>query len=146
MAIDEWGRERGDRGNESCVTLELFEPCPEGCDPMVMMCQTFPEPNPFEGGAPQPGQQCEYVAINGGEANREIPEVGEEPMGMPGTDGGVLGDGEMPAPAGDGGVGGGNASGGSSGGCAMAASTSGTPTAFLCAILVCAGLRRRRGA
>jgi len=121
MAIDEWGRERGDRMTESCVDLEVFEPCPEGCDPAVMMCQVFPEPNPFEGGPPLPGQQCEYIAINGGEAEREIPEVGEEPVEMPGGDGGVLGDGEMPVATGDGGMpgGGGNEGGGSSGGCAI---------------------------
>ena len=139
MAIDEWGRERGDMGNEACIDLELFDPCPEGCDPAVMMCQVFPEPNPFEGGPPLPGQICDYVGINGGDANQEIPEIGEEPT--------EPGDGDMLS---DGGMGDGNESdgglesggGGGSDGCAAMGQTS--STSFLFAVGIFALLRRRR--
>jgi hypothetical protein len=149
MAIDEWGRERGDLTNESCVNLEMFDPCPEGCDPAVMMCQTFPEPNPFEGGPALPGQQCDYIGINGAEPNRMIPEVGAEDNGDNGlTDGGgVLGDGGMPVAAGDGsmsGSGSGESSGGSSSGCQVEFHRGNPlPTTIFLACLGIYGLFRR---
>ena len=131
MAIDEWGRERGDLSNESCVNLEVFLPCPDGCDPAVMMCKTFPEPNPFEGGPPLPGQQCEYVGINGADPNREIPEIGEE--GGPVGDGGVAGAGDGGVVgSGDGGPPGGGGSSGSDGCNVGFGSTPSGPTQILC--------------
>ena len=147
MAIDEWGREHGDMTNESCVSLEMFEPCPEGCDPAVMMCQTFPEPNPFEGGPALPGQQCDAVGLYGADHDREIPEIGSEPMGNNGNaDGGVLGDGEMPNTSGDGGMNGSNGSGGGGGssGCQVTSHRGNPlPTTILLACLGIYGFFRR---
>jgi hypothetical protein len=144
MAVDEWGRERGDLANESCINLEVFLPCPDGCDPAVMMCQTFPEPNPFEGGPPLPGQQCEYVGINGGDPNQAIPEVGSEGNGSSNGDGGVaIGDGGMPLPSGDGGMPGGGESSGSDGCNVGFGPSPSSPTSVLLSFLGIIGLIRR---
>ncbi|MGC6416142.1 MAG: hypothetical protein ACON3Z_03455 [Bradymonadia bacterium] len=139
MAIDEWGRERGDLTNESCISLEVFLPCPDGCDPTMMMCQTFPEPNPFEGGPPVPGQTCSNVGINGGDPDQPIPEIGSEPN----SDGGVpTGDGGLP-PA-DNGADGGSSGGGSSGGCTASPETApATPTTLILTLVCLWGIRRR---
>ncbi|MEE2757223.1 MAG: hypothetical protein VYA30_11205 [Myxococcota bacterium] len=143
MALDEWGRERGDLTNESCISLEVFLPCPDGCDPNVMMCQkVFPDPNPFEGGPPIPGQQCDFIGINGGDANQAIPEISDETTG----DGGVrLSDGGIPQS--DGGAAAGGGDGGSSGGCSLvsAADNPTKSTYFWMGVLVIlGGLRQTR--
>ncbi len=139
MALDEWGRERGDLSNESCISLEVFLPCPDGCDPNVMMCQTFPDPNPFEGGPPIPGQQCDFIGINGGDANQTIPEIGDEVTG----DGGVgLSDGGIPQS--DGTV---NTGGGSGGGCSVGiinGHNRHSTLILMSILLVIGGLRRTR--
>lgn len=146
LAIDEWGREIGDLGNDACVDLIPLEPCPEGCDPAMMMCQTFPEPNPFEAGPPMTGQSCDNVGINGGDPDRPIPPLGEGggqagDGGMVDGDGGVGGGG-----SGDGGMSSGGESGGDSGGCVATHASSHHPwtgLAMLFSILIFAVRRRR---
>jgi hypothetical protein len=91
LALDEYGRERGDLGNEVCSVLEPLDICPEGCDPAQEMCMAFPAPNPFETNPPIPGQACENIGLAGADPEAEIPQVDAAVMGEngPGTDGGV---------------------------------------------------------
>jgi hypothetical protein len=147
MAIDEWGREHGDLENDACVDLLPLAPCPEGCDPAAMMCQTFPDPNPFEAGPPMEGQSCSNVGVNGADPDRPIPPIGNDGGGGGGTldDGGLpLGDGGVPG-SGDGGAnGGGESSGG--GGCMLGDTAPSTPwpTAAIIVVLGLLATRRRR--
>lgn len=135
MILDEWGRERGDAENVACIDLVIPEPCPRGC--MGMECMfVFPEPNPFETNEPIPGQSCGNIGLNGGDPDRPIPPVGEEPEPEAVGDGGVMGD--M-------GVDGGPATGGSGGGGGGCTTTPGQPSgAWWLLILGPLALRRRR--
>lgn len=141
-ALDEWGRERGDLNNEACVDLPLFDPLPDGCDPMTT--PPFPEPSPFEASPPLPGQMCTNLGLEGADPERPIPPVGEEPDPEP--DAGAQ-DGDVPD--GDGGVGaeeGGSGGGGGSSGCHITTPGAATPTwpLALLTLLLLAPLRRRR--
>ncbi len=144
MAIDEWGREHGDLENDACVDLIPLAPCPEGCDPTMMMCQTFPDPNPFEAGPPMAGQSCNNVGVNGADPDRPVPPLGD---GNGLTDGGVpLGDGGVPV-SGDGGAsGGGSEGGGGGGGCTAgdSPSMSAWPTSIALILFGLITIRRRR--
>jgi len=75
LALDEYGRERGDLNNEVCALLEPLDICPEGCDPVAMMCMAFPAPNPFETNPPISGQLCDNVGLAGADPEAAIPEV-----------------------------------------------------------------------
>ena len=75
MAVDEYGRERGDMGNEVCTVIEPLGLCPEGCNPAEMMCMAFPDPNPFETNPPIPGQVCPNVGLAGADPEAEIPDI-----------------------------------------------------------------------
>lgn len=113
-ALDEYGRERRGSDAEACITLNRIhgEDCPlDQCT--EMQCMGIPEPNPFEAGAPVPGQMCDNIGLGGGDPDRPIPPVGEEPdamvpdAGLP--DGGPDGDGGVGAEEGGSGGGGGGA-------------------------------------
>lgn len=137
MILDEYGRERGDIEATACVDLAVPEPCPRGCEGDECMV-VFPEPNPFETNPPLPGQMCDNLGLNGGNPDRPIPPVGEEPDP---TDGGAGGGGET-----DGGMGtadgGASQGGGGGGGCSVA--PSGTDAWNLLIFLPIFLLRRRR--
>ncbi|MEZ4469916.1 MAG: hypothetical protein R3F60_03735 [bacterium] len=138
VMLDEYGRERGDFENTACVDLVVPEPCPRGCEGAQCMV-VFPPPNPFETNEPIPGQMCPSVGLNGGDPDRPIPPVGEEPdPGAGGAGGGGNTDGGVPA--GDGGQSEGG--GGGSDGCGQAPGTP-APWAWL-ALLPVLFLRRRR--
>ena len=136
VILDEYGRERGDIENTACVDLAVPEPCPRGC--MGDECMVvFPPPNLFETNAPLPGQMCGNVGLNGGDPDRPIPPVGEEPdPGAGGAGGGGDSDGGMDTA--DGTVG---QSGGGSDGCSVS-SRGASPYNLL--ILLPILLRRRR--
>lgn len=142
LMVDEWGRERGDADNIACVDLVIPEPCPRGCEGQECMF-AYPEPNPFETNEPLPGQACDNIGLNGGDPNRPIPPVGEEPgeggsggdgeggAGGDAPDAGMEGDGGPPA-TGD---------GGGDGGCSVSHQA---PTPWWLAALLLPALRRRR--
>ncbi len=122
--IDEYGRERGDTTNETCIELNLLEACANG--------RPIPEPNPFEEGPALPGQACGNVGLNGGDADREIPTLDDPGMGGENGAGGAGGESAAPVNSSD------------DGGCRVA--TQGThrgllPLGFL---LFFVGLIRRR--
>lgn len=132
MMIDEWGRERGDASVEACIDLLPLAPCPDGCEGAECM-RGFPDPNPFETNEPIPGQRCENLGLNGADPDREIPPVGEQPMGGSG--------------GGDAGVGtdGGQEGGGSSDGCAATpGTTEGAPWLAVGLLGLVLARRRRR--
>lgn len=114
-ALDEWGRERGGADNIVCADLQPIhgENCPlDQCS--MMQCGGLVEPNPFEASPPIPGQSCPNLGLGGGDPDREIPPVGEEPEPDPPMldDGGMpVADGGVGASEDDGGGGGGGASG-----------------------------------
>ncbi|MCA9537381.1 MAG: hypothetical protein KC620_00755 [Myxococcales bacterium] len=145
-ALDEYGRERGDLEAETCIDLLPLQPCPEGCEPGTPMCFVFPEPNPFETVDPISGQLCSNIGINGGDPDRPIPPVGEDPepeddAGL--SDGGMLDD--LGPVDGDGGAGQGGGGGG--GGCLrVAPGAHDTPWSVWLMLLAPAllALRRRR--
>ncbi len=135
LAIDEWGREIGSLENDACIDLSPLAPCPEGCDPAAMMCQTFPDPNPFESSPPSEGQSCENLGINGADPNRPVP-----PLEEGGGDGGLAGLADGGLPMGEDGVPGGGGDDG--GGCSTQGSNQGP--IFLAVCLVAIGWVRRR--
>lgn len=144
-ALDEYGRERRGADAEACVTLErLHGPdCPmDQCN--MMQCGAIPEPNPFEAGAPIAGQMCGNIGLGGGDPDRPIPPVGEEPEPEP--DSGPAGDG---GPVADGGVGaeegGGGGGGGGAAGCRVdRAGGPGGPDGWPLLLLLAPLARRRR--
>ena len=139
MILDEWGRERGDVDNIACIDLVIPEPCPRGCEGME--CQVvFPEPNPFETNPPLPGQACESVGLNGGDPDRPIPPVGEEPEPEGGGEGGAPGDDAGVEPEGT--ADGGTEGGGGGGGCSVGVADA--PSAWWLALVALVGIRRRR--
>lgn len=137
LILDEWGRERGDPENIACIDLVIPDPCPPGCEGMECMV-VYPEPNPFETNEPLPGQSCENVGLNGGDPDRPIPPVGEEPEPNTG-DGGT---GDMGVDGGTGADGGSEGGGGGSDGCTT---TPGLPGGHAWwALIGLLALRRRR--
>jgi len=137
LAVDEYGRERGDLANEVCTVLAPLDICPEGCDPGAMMCMSFPDPNPFETNPPIPGQICPNIGLGGADPEATIPDVDAS---VGGGDGGVGGGGEATA---DGG--GSNNDDDDNGGAPLCSTAEGSPAAPLFALaflLFC--VRRRR--
>lgn len=134
--IDEWGRERGDVGNEACIDIRPLAPCPTGC--VDMECQiNFPDPNPFETNEPLPGPAFGNIGLNGANANQPIPPVGVDPE----ADAGVGADDGGPGAAADGGA---NETDGGGGGGGCSQSDGGTSDlGFGLAFLALLGLRRR---
>ncbi len=137
-ALDEYGRERRGDDAEACVTLNPIhgEDCPrDQCS--EMQCGGIPAPNEFEANPPIPGQMCSNIGLGGGDPDRPVPPVGQEPEPEPGeTDGGVV-DGDGGVGASEGGGGGGGASG-----CKVDPAGDG-PGAWPLLVLLVPALRRR---